>query len=110
DLNTVNIQTENFSWSTSLNLGFNKNKVLSLPGASEDSEGRRVVAGTLSQRAIEGHSVNTFYLIRYKGVNSETGNAEWLDKDGNVTTSPTPNDRVIAGDANPDFVGCLRNT
>jgi hypothetical protein len=33
---------------------------------------------------IEGASVNEFFLVRY--VNAQTGNAEWLDVNGNVTT------------------------
>jgi TonB-linked SusC/RagA family outer membrane protein len=110
-LNTVNIETaQGFRWNTSLNLGFLKNEVLSLPGASEDDEGRRFVAGSASQRAIEGHSVNTFYLIRYKGVNPETGDAEWLTKDGEVTTAPTGDDRVIVGSAIPKVTGGFTNT
>uniref|UniRef100_UPI00123C9EC0 SusC/RagA family TonB-linked outer membrane protein n=1 Tax=Arenibacter lacus TaxID=2608629 RepID=UPI00123C9EC0 len=100
---------KDFDWTTSVNFGINKNEVLSLPGANRDSEGRRFVSGSSVQRAIEGHSVNTFYLVRYKGVNPETGDAEWLDKDGIATTTPTSEDRVIAGDASPDFVGGFRN-
>ncbi|MFD0860957.1 SusC/RagA family TonB-linked outer membrane protein [Sungkyunkwania multivorans] len=110
DLTTVNVQTQDFEWTTSLNLGINENEVLSLPGANLDAQGRRFVAATTSQRAIEGNSVNSFYLIRYNGVNPQTGDAEWLDIDGNPTTTPTSADRVIAGDANPDFVGGFRNT
>ncbi|MGQ3676830.1 SusC/RagA family TonB-linked outer membrane protein [Tenacibaculum discolor] len=110
DLSADIIRGEDFSWTSSLNVGINENKVLSLPGANLDAQGRRFVAGSTVQRAIEGHSVNSFYLIRYKGVNPETGDAEWLDVDGNPTTNPTSADRVIAGDANPDFVGGFRNT
>jgi len=68
------------------------------------------VTGSSSQRAIIGHSVNTFYLIRYVGINSETGDAEWLTKDGEITTTPSANDRVIVGSAIPDFTGGLTNT
>jgi len=109
-LNTVNVRNDNFTWSTSLNVGINENEILSLPGASIDDQGREFVIGTPAQRAIVGESANTFFLIRYAGVNPETGDAEWLDIDGNRTTTPTANDRVIVGDANPDFVGGIRNT
>lgn len=109
-LNTINIITEDFEWRTDLNIGFNENEVLSLPGASEDDLGRQFIAGSASQRAIVGHSVNTFFLIRYAGVNPETGDAEWLTADGETTTNPTASDRVIVGDANPEFVGGFRNT
>ena len=100
---------DKFDWTTSFNFGINRNEVLSLPGANLDDQGRRFIAGSTSQRAIEGLSVNSFYLIRYKGVNPETGDAEWLDIDGNPTTTPTSADRVVAGDANPDLVGGFRN-
>ena len=110
DLAVDVIRKDRFSWTSSLNLGINENKVLSLPGANLDAQGRRFVTGSVSQRAIEGQSVNSFYLIRYKGVNPQTGDAEWLDIDGNTTTNPTSADRVIVGDASPDVVGGFRNT
>ena len=110
DITSLNYHRAGFLWSTSLALSFNNNKVLSLPNANIDAEGRRFVAGSTSQRAIEGHSVNSFYLIRYVGVNPTTGDAEWLDANGNATTQPTTDDRMIVGDANPDVVGGIRNT
>jgi TonB-linked SusC/RagA family outer membrane protein len=110
DLSTLNIDTKNFKWRTSFNIATNKNKVLELPGASVGPDGNRFISGGASQRAIEGYSVNTYFLVRYSGVNPQTGNAEWLDIDGKPTTNPRDSDRVIAGDANPDFVGGITNT
>lgn len=108
-LNTKNFDGD-FKWETSFNIGFLNNEITSLPGASVDDEGREFVIGSASQRAIVGHSVNTFYLIRYSGINPETGDAEWLTKDGEVTSTPTAADRVIVGSAIPDFTGGLTNT
>jgi TonB-linked SusC/RagA family outer membrane protein len=110
EINSVNVKTNNFEWKTSFNVAHNINEVTSLPGAAVDLDGRRFVAGSASQRAIEGESINTFFLIRYNGVNPQTGNAEWLNRAGDVTLTPTANDRVIAGDANPVLVGGLTNT
>jgi TonB-linked SusC/RagA family outer membrane protein len=114
NVSSVNIDSGNFRWTTNLNLGFVQNEVTSLPEtASVDEADRRFIplGGSFSgQRAIEGQSINSFYLIRALGVNSQTGDFEWLDADGNVTTSPTQADRVIAGQANPDWVGGLTNT
>ncbi len=107
---STNIQTPDFEWKTILNAGFLKNEVLELPGASEDSEGRRFVEGSASQRAIEGHPVNTFYLVRYHGINPETGEAEWLTKDGETTNTYSANDRVIVGSAIPRISGGLTNS
>lgn len=110
DLTTRNIETEDFSWTTKINLSTVDNKVLSLPGANLDNEGRGFISGSSVQRAIEGESANSFYMIRYVGVNPQTGEAEWLDKDGNITNNPTPDDRKIVGDAQPDFYGGITNT
>jgi hypothetical protein len=113
NLSSVNINSDSFKWTTNLNLGFIKNEVTRLPEtASVDEAGRRFVAlgGFSGQRAIEGQSINSFYLIRSLGVNAQTGNFEWLNADGNPTTTPVQADRVIAGQANPDLVGGLTNT
>jgi TonB-linked SusC/RagA family outer membrane protein len=109
-LTTDNVRNDNFTWTTSINIGFNENEVISLPGAALDDLGREFVSGGSNQRAIVGESINTFFLIRYVGVNSQTGDAEWLDVDGNITNNPTASDRVVVGDANPDFAGGITNT
>lgn len=111
DLNiqTVNIKTSSgFEWSTILNMGFLTNEVTSLPGASLDEEGRRFIGGA-NQRAIEGYSLNTFYLPRYVGINASNGNAEYLDKQGNIVNSPSPANRVVVGSAIPEFTGGFTN-
>jgi len=107
---------DGFKWTTSLNVGFNENEVTNLPeGTSVDENGNKFVdrtGGSLAfsgQRAIEGFSANSWYLIPYLGVNSQTGDAEWLDADGNPTTTPVAADRRIVGQANPDVVGGFSN-
>lgn len=109
-IRSLNVNSGDFQWNTTLNVGFLENEVISLPGASEDPEGRPFVSGSSSQRAIVGHPVNTFYLVRYKGVNPETGEAEWLNGDGEPTSSYSSNDRVIVGSAIPNLTGGLTNT
>jgi TonB-linked SusC/RagA family outer membrane protein len=112
DISSVNIRTKDFEWNTSFNFTTIKNEVLKLNAdASVDAEGRRFIE-TGSQRAIEGLSLSNFFLVRYVGVNSQTGDAEWLDASGNVTTSPNFNtDRVLSDkSALPDFSGGITNT
>lgn len=109
-LNTTNIRTKDFEWNTSLNISFVKNKILALPDDNKDEDGRPILAGSNAQRAILGHSLNSFYLIRFHGINPETGDAEWLTKDGKPTTTPSNADRVIVGNADPKFYGGFNNT
>lgn len=108
-INSENIKTENFSWTTSFNIGFNKNTVLELP-SNPDEEGRNFIQGSTEQRVIQGYSRNSFYLIEYSGINQQTGDAEWYSADGTLTTSPTAADRKIVGKADPDFQGGITNT
>lgn len=111
DLNieTTNIRSASgFEWTTNLNVGFLTNEVTSLPSGSLDAQGNLFVGGT-NQRSVEGYSVNTFYLPRYSGINATTGNAEWLDVDGNIINSPSNAARVIVGSAIPDFTGGFTN-
>ncbi|MES2873197.1 MAG: TonB-dependent receptor [Bacteroidota bacterium] len=103
-----NINKTDFRWTTSLNVGFVKNEVKSLP-TNKDPEGRDFLAGSGAQRAIVGESLNTFYMVRYKGINPATGDAEWLTKDGAATTTYSPNNRVVVGSAIPDFTGGFTN-
>jgi len=98
------------TWDMDLNVGFLNNEVTSLPDATVDVDGNGFLIGTASQRAVVGRSANEFYLIRYNGINSETGDAEWLDADGELTTSPGATDRVYVGSAIPDFTGGLTST
>lgn len=110
-LNTKNFIGKDFTWTTNFNISFIDTEVISLPGAAEGPEGRFIEAAGSRQRAIEGLSSNNFYLVRYIGVNPETGDAEYLDREGNVTTSPNfDTDRVVVGSALPDFFGGINNT
>jgi len=105
-----------FRWTSNFNVGYNVNEVTSLPeSANVDEQGRRFVeqiGGSLAnspQRAVQGESANSWYVIPYIGVNPQTGDAEWLDANGNATTSPVAADRRIVGQGNPDFVGGFSN-
>ncbi|MEM7381007.1 MAG: TonB-dependent receptor, partial [Bacteroidota bacterium] len=110
DLSGVIAQTENFNWRLNFNLTTIDNEVLKLnEDAATDAQGRRIIDGPI-QRAIEGESLNNFFLIRFVGVNPQTGDAEWLDVNGNVTTNPGSADRVVTGSPLPDFSGGITNT
>ena len=112
ELSSTNIKNDNFEWSTSLNITTLKNTVIELDqSAAVDENGRRFIE-TGSQRAVEGLSLSNFYLVRYAGVNPQTGDAEWLDVNGDITTTPDfASDRVLVDQsALPDFTGGITNT
>jgi TonB-linked SusC/RagA family outer membrane protein len=105
------VRTNDFQWTSSLNLGFVKNKVLSLPADNVDDEGRHYILSSYNQqRVLQGYTLNTFYLLRYKGINPETGDPEWYTKDGKATSTPSSADQVVAGSAIPTVTGGFNNT
>ncbi len=61
NLNSTNIQTAEFSWSTSFNISFNKNKITNLGGSN-------LIVG--ASAFLENESAGTFYLREYAGVYS----------------------------------------
>ena len=109
EFNTVNVRSRNFEWNTSINMGFVKNTVLSLP-TNKDEEGRNFLLISTAQRAIVGYSRNTFYLNKYIGVNPQSGDAEWEDKNGKAAKTLLAADRQIVGNAIPKFTGGFTNT
>lgn len=105
-LNTINIQSKNFKWTTNFNISKNYNEVVSIGSLSADAIG----GGTNDTRIILGKPVGTNYLVRYYGVDPNDGLPIWLDKDGLQTKTFSLDDRVAVGKVIPDYVGGLTNT
>jgi len=101
-INTVNIDRENFNWSTNFNISWNRNKIEKL--ASDITLG---ASGRNTSILREGYAINSFYLYKQLYVDPQTGNAVYEDVngDGKITTA----DRQIVGHAAPDFSGGLTN-
>ena len=97
-----------FSWSTDLNISLNKNEVTNLVGQQLFVGG---VAGRGEAGLVrEGLPLGTLYGYIYGGVDPATGDAFYIDQNGESTFAPTPEDRVVIGDANPDFFYGITNT
>lgn len=109
-LNTTNIQTEDFTWKTSINFATNKNEITSLPNAEDQITGRNILR--------EGEAINSFYMVEYAGVNAQTGDAEYVlnteNADGTlnkgVTNDFSQAERVVVGNPNPDIIGGFSST
>ena len=91
-VSSTNIKTKNFSWQTTFNLSFNRNKLLSYPNLASSSYA--------SQYAI-GQSTSMIYGYLYKDVNPTTGLFEFYKKDGTVTSNPAYGLAAAGGDQVP---------
>lgn len=104
-LTSTNFNTKDFTWTTSFNIGFNKNKVEKLPGGENGGPGTPIMVGAADaarQRLEEGHELYGWYMPEWRGVDPDNGDPQWTAEDGGVTndyskakidwlgSSPTP--------------------
>ncbi|GGB76099.1 SusC/RagA family TonB-linked outer membrane protein [Flavobacterium suaedae] len=85
---------KNDEWRVSVNgnTSYNKNEIRELP-ASYDG----IVFGGGSSALIEGSQINTFYVVKYAGVNPSNGNPLFYTADGGLTETLSDADRVDTG-------------
>ena len=111
-LNTENLVGK-FTWSTSLNLGANRNKIVNI--------NKQVIDGGISgltNQAREGQSIGVWWAPEYAGVDPANGDALWYKNTENAadgtrdrTTTNVYNQaqRVVVGNPNPKLVGGITN-
>ena len=107
-LNTRNIETEDFSWNTSLNLNYNKNEITALGDTNSDLLYNGFLSGNSILRV--GESFGSFYGYKRMGVWTEEDAAAGLcapHKVGRAKRSETPE---ILGKGLPDLTGSFVNT
>ncbi|MFC4218973.1 SusC/RagA family TonB-linked outer membrane protein [Flagellimonas marina] len=99
-LNTQNIVTEKFRWSTSLNLSLPKNQLIAFP----DLEG-----STYANQLVIGEPLNIQKVFRSTGVDTQTGLHGFVDVNGDGAIT-SPDDRQTIIDLNPEYFGGLENS
>ncbi len=111
-INTVNVETESFSWNTLFNLSINRNRVLELTGGADIFLGSTIVR--------EGEPVGSFFGFVHEGtwgldeadVAAEffklPGDIKYRDVNGDGAINDA--DRVVIGKGIPDGFGTLLNT
>ncbi|MBV6646237.1 MAG: TonB-dependent receptor, partial [Cyclobacteriaceae bacterium] len=104
ELNSTNVEINNFSWTTSFQFSKNKNEIIDVPNGEEfvDSGDQEINR--------EGESVDAWYMPRWAGVDPATGKPLWLDGEGNITDNYGNAGFAVVGQKLPDFYGTLANT
>jgi TonB-linked SusC/RagA family outer membrane protein len=104
---STNIKTKDFIWTTSVNITFNRNKLLAFPN---------LAASSYAQQYVIGQPTSIVYGYRYKDVNPTTGLFEFYAANGTVTSNPnygtaaTGGDEVIIGNREINYMGGFGNT
>ena len=80
-INTTNIKTKDFTWSTNIIYSHTHNEVTELENNQRVID---LVSG--SGFALEGYPVRSLFSIPFRGLNNE-GLPTFLDQDGNITTT-----------------------
>lgn len=100
-LNTNNISSKNFNWTSSLNVTVPKNTLVSFPDLASSSYASRLVIG---------ESVNISRQFHFLGVDPATGQYVYADSKGNPTMNPNSATDYVSVDLNPKFYGGFQNT
>ena len=107
-LTTRNIETDDFSWTSTINLNYNKNKILSLGENDEDIIPYTWVEASPILRV--GESIGSFYGFRRDGVwtveDYEAGKCEKKQ----VGRAKRSEEKEILGKGTPDWTGSFVNT
>ena len=122
-LTTENISTKDFSWNTTLNVAYNRQKALYLTNniayiSSTTANPSGVVSAQEFTRLQPGKELGVIYGYKYAGViktgeqyapepNAKPGDPKFedLDHDGAIT----PSDRTWLGNTNPHYIGGFSN-
>lgn len=120
ELTTRNIQREDFTWSTSLNLSYNTNKVTKLIG---DQKEILIPSSFDIQHSIlrVGEPMYSIYVVQQDGILSQedidngaalygtqvAGDPRYIDANGDNVIDE--DDRVIVGHPNPNYVWGITN-
>ena len=108
-INTTNIATSSFRWTSSLNFSANRNKITNLGGQ---------VLGGDQNKAMEGQPLGVFFAREFAGADPQNGDALYykntLKGDGTRDRTTTNNyneaQDVVIGNPNPDFIYGFSNT
>jgi len=95
-----NISRANFSWSTSLNVTFPENRLVSFPG---------LAGSTFANQYVVGEPLSIRMVYHYTGMDPETGLYGFEDYNGDGLIR-SADDRKMLVDTAPEFFGGLQNT
>ncbi|MBL7726021.1 MAG: TonB-dependent receptor [Chitinophagaceae bacterium] len=106
-LNSVNVNSRDFKWNSSLNVSKNKNKITKLDGDQTLIPGND---GRYLNSLIVGEGIGVFYGPKFAGADPANGDALYYLSDGKTTTNDY-NDAgdFVVGDPNPDWIAGLNN-
>ena len=102
------VQTQDFNWSSTINLNFNKNEILQLGDNNEDIEMNSWVGGSESILRV-GENMSSFYGYRRLGVYTEEDFSNGLCEKNQIGRAKRSDKKEIIGKGMPDWTGSWIN-
>ncbi len=101
-LNSINLKTKNFNWSTAINLTIPRNKLIAFPD---------LASSTYATIFRIGHPTSVKLLYHLLGTDPATGEYIVADANGKPTTTPDySTDRTILTNTLPKYYGGVQNS
>ncbi len=85
------IDGKDFKWRIDANYSYNKNTIKSLPNGQDKQLSKSF------QILQVGKAYNSFYLVKYAGVNPANGNSQYYKADGTITEDYSTDDLAVLG-------------
>ena len=100
-IQTVNVETKSFTWTTELTMSRNNNRVKKIPSPVQGFDSRNLTS------IQQGYSLYSYWVYNQTGVDPQTGNIqiEDVNHDGKITAD----DRKIMGSIWPKLFGGFNN-
>ncbi len=98
-LNTINVDKENFRWETAFNISYTKNAITKLQDGLEQIGNYKI-----------GKPVTAEFIYKWAGINTSDGRPMYYDKDGYITYNPDLADRYWSKGKDPIWYGGMLNT
>lgn len=114
-LNSINVDTKDFSWTSTINFSRNRDELISLLGADNDGDG--VEDDLISDGLFIGESLNTVYDLNITGELFQLGEdipsgfdvGAFKIKESDGVVGITPDDRIILGTESPAYRFSIQN-
>lgn len=106
-LNSRNIAKKDFTWNTTFNFSYNKNKITKI----EESK-TNAIDYIRGAQIREGKPLNSLYSVRWAGLSEKDGSPQAYTKDGKIVNSfaaLTSEDLVYSGMTTPPYAAFLTN-
>jgi TonB-linked SusC/RagA family outer membrane protein len=103
-LKSENIRPKHFSWTSRVNIAFNRNRITGLAQSAGGANGNYYLE--------KGYDYYTYYVRLYAGVNPDNGEALWYTDASRTATTNNYNsaERVPYRSASPEYYGGFHNT